>query len=117
MEDCIVGKHLSERIYVAVGEGIVASSSEFLVGMGHGRYLLSAEVATLFLSRWRSSDPALPLAVKRALPIMRFDRLGFGLLDVDSIAHDRYALLARSGCLAPGPRDPSPSPRDEKAVR
>jgi len=56
MEDCIVGNHRSERIYVAVGEGIVASSSELLVGMGHGRYLLSAEVATLFLSGWRSSD-------------------------------------------------------------
>jgi hypothetical protein len=53
MEDCIVGNHRSERIYVAVGEGIVASSSELLVGMGHGRDLLSAEVATLFLSGWR----------------------------------------------------------------
>ena len=39
MEDCIVGKHLSERIYVAVGEGIVASSSELLVGMGHGLWV------------------------------------------------------------------------------
>jgi hypothetical protein len=51
MEDRIIGKHLSEGVHVAPGEGVVGSASEFLVGMRHGRYLLSVEAATLFLSK------------------------------------------------------------------
>src|SRR5687767_8939188 len=37
VEDRIVGEQLPERLDVASGEGVVASTNQVLVGMGHGR--------------------------------------------------------------------------------
>jgi hypothetical protein len=63
VEDRIVGEQLPKRLDVASREGVVGSTNQVLVGMGHGHYLLSAEAATLFLP-WRTeastlSPPAL----------------------------------------------------------
>jgi hypothetical protein len=75
MEDCIVGKHLSEGIDVAVGEGIVASTSEILVGMGHGRYLLSAGGSkAISFPRWRSSDLGAAGELRTCRPARRVAR-------------------------------------------
>jgi hypothetical protein len=41
MEDCSIGEHLSEGVYVSSGEGVIESANRLFVGMCHGRYLLS----------------------------------------------------------------------------
>jgi hypothetical protein len=100
MEDSIVGKQLSQGVGVASGEGVVGSAGKFLVGMCHGRDLLSAGGSNAM--RFRGGGPEIWRAAARSAASARL------------AAGD---LVTRRAQMTPGPaQDCTRTRRDDRAA-